>query len=91
MYWANGAPADGYELLFRPEQWVPFATINSVGEIQADNAGFAVDSCDVYLDGGKNLQGLTITVGCRGTNAYLFKVAFQVSLLGVILTERSPL
>ncbi len=90
------AVPQGRTLIFEAEQWAPFATINSIyDDGQSINAGFAVDSCKPYFGSGfiipeennrqaKNFCGLEVLVGVRDTDSYIFKVGFQVTLLGRI-------
>lgn len=91
----GGSPPAGHTLFFQPEQWSQFAAISSIYNAgQSLEAGYAVDSCDVYLSdvislsetGGlqRTFAGLKVVVGVRDTDAYLSKISFQVTLLGKI-------
>ena len=89
--WAYGrTPPKDKSLEFVAEQWAPFATINSVYDVaQSIDAGYAVDSCTPMLVG-RNFDGLEVVVGVRDTDAYLYKIGFQVTVLGKIVLEDFP-
>jgi hypothetical protein len=83
----------GQELFFEVEQWAPFAALSSVYDAgHSLDAGFAVDSCVPRLERRAEygtdavhtnlFEGLEIAAGVRDADAYLFKIAFQVTLLG---------
>jgi hypothetical protein len=90
LKYAYGQIPSGYELLFRPEQWAPFATINSIYIRGDDWAGAYVGSCKLLLDGSRNFLGLTFPVNLYGPRTYFNNVGFQVTMLGRIILSTIP-
>lgn len=77
----------GMDIFFSVELWSQFATINSIkNEGHSINAGYAVNSCNPIIDSylRNRFSGLEVVVGAQDTDSYLFKVGFQVTLLGKI-------
>jgi hypothetical protein len=89
--WAYGQqPPPNTSLAFKAVQWAPFATINSIYvENPSIYTGYAVDSCQPLFQSWPHpstlFESLEVVVGVRGAGAYLYKVGFQVTLLGRIL------
>jgi hypothetical protein len=89
-----GAPEYGFG--FQVEQWSPFAAISSIfDENQSVNAGFAVDKWGLAplgtrydLSDGKKIgifEGITVDVGVRDSDAWLYRVGYNITLFGRIV------
>jgi hypothetical protein len=89
--------AEEYGFGFQVEQWSPFATVSSIfDENQSVNAGFAVDKWGLApLDTGFDLsdgtkignifRGIMVDVGVRDSDAWLYRVGYNITLLGRIV------
>lgn len=85
-----------YRVGFQVEQWVPSAALGSIfNQNQSVNSGFAVerwrpnpfDSMKDFSNVTVNnlFSGIQVDVAVRDTDAWLFRLSFQVTLLGRIV------
>ena len=92
-----GTEGIDYSLGFQVEQLAPFASISSVFDAeQSINAGFAVDvwrpnhygtGIDAFSQQyvGDLFSGLQVDVAVRDTDAWLYRVGYNIALLGQIV------
>lgn len=92
----TGTEGANYYTVFEVEQWSPFATINSIfDQNQSINAGFAVDDwrpspfntgTDAISGApvGNIFTGITADVAVRDSDAWLYRVGYNITLLGRI-------
>lgn len=97
-----GTEGNGYALAFQVEQDAPYASINSVfNQGQSINSGFAVDvwrpnhfgtGTDAFTHQpvGNLFSGLQVDVAVRDTDAWLYRVGYNISLLGKIVFLAIP-
>jgi hypothetical protein len=73
--------------------YVAFASLNSIDQANATNAGFAVDNVSLQLLPGADtfgveinnlFNGITVFAGVRGPGASLYRVGYNITLQGVI-------
>jgi hypothetical protein len=90
---------------FSLEEWAPFASLSSIfDENQSINAGFAVDvwrpthfatGTDAFTHAPVNniFTGINVDVAVRDTDAWIFRVGYNITLLGkiVFLTSQTAL
>ncbi|HST55503.1 MAG TPA: hypothetical protein VLJ42_06370 [Solirubrobacteraceae bacterium] len=100
-----GSEGAQYSLAFEVEQLAPFASISSVFDAhESIDAGFAVDSwrpnhwgsgIDVFTHqyAGTLFSGLKVDVAVRDGDAWLYRVGYNIALLGkiVFLTAQKTL
>jgi hypothetical protein len=73
------------------EQWAPFATINSIYDAAtAVDAGFAVDGFRPIIATSNNgipnvFQSLEVDLAVRDRDAFIFRVGYQLTLVGRIV------
>lgn len=91
-----------YTLAFQVEQWSPYASISSIfNENVSNNSGFAVDvwrpdHFDNGIDAlshqpvGNLYTGLQVDVAVRDTDAWLYRVGYNILLLGKIVFVAIP-
>lgn len=90
-----------YYLAFQVEQWSPFATINAIfDERESNYAGFAVDDCRMSpFSSGVNTDnqlisnvftGITIDAAVRDSDAWLYRIGYNITLLGKIVFLLKP-
>jgi hypothetical protein len=92
-----GAEATDYDVGFQLEQWAPFASISSIfDQDQSVNAGFAVDAwrhspfatgTDAFSGQsvGCIFDGIIVNVAVRDSDAWLYRVGYNITLLGQIV------
>ena len=97
-----GAEGSQYSLGFRVEQWSPYASISSIfNNGPSLNSGFAVDvwrpnpfgtGTDAFTHQpvGNLHTGLQVDVAVRDTDAWLFRVGYNILLLGRIVFLAIP-
>lgn len=93
-------PSPGKALAFQVEQSAPFATINAIYDAStAVDAGFAVDAFrPILISAGVEripnvFEYLEVDLAVRDTDAWLYRVGYQITLLGRIVEytpERPP-
>jgi hypothetical protein len=90
-------PAGNSKIAFSLEEWAPFASLSSIfNQDQSINSGFAVDvwrpthfatGIDAFTHApvGNIFTGINVDVAVRDTDAFLFRVGYNISLLGKIV------
>ncbi len=98
-------PPGNFTVGFSLEEWAPFASLSSIyDQHQAIDAGFAVDvwrpthfaqGVDAFtlLPVNNIFAGLNVDVAVRDTDAWLYRVGYNITLLGKIafLAQQTPL
>jgi hypothetical protein len=91
-----GSPGAQYLIRFSLEEWAPFASLSSIfNQGQSINSGFAVDTWRPNQFGsGTNVlsnqpinnifSGINVDVAVRDTDASIFRVGYNITLLGKI-------
>jgi hypothetical protein len=86
---------------FQVEQWAPFAALSSIyNQGQSINSGFAVDvwrpnpfqtGTDAFSNASLNnlFSGIQVDVAVRDTDAWLYRLSYNVALLGKIVFARN--
>jgi hypothetical protein len=86
-----------YTVHFQVQQWAPFAAISSIfDQNQAVNAGFAVDVwrpnpfvtvTDAFSNQPRDriFDGIQVDVAVRDSDTILYRVSYNISLLGEIV------
>jgi tetratricopeptide (TPR) repeat protein len=95
--WQVPTPEDtNYTFEFETEQWAPIVTLSSVwNQDESVNSGFAVDAWRMNpwttgSDAGTNetlnqlFSGLQVDIAVRDSDAWIFRLGYQISLLGRI-------
>jgi len=89
-------PSGNFKIAFSLEEWAPFASLSSIfNQNQSINSGFAVDvwrpthfatGIDAFTHQpvGNIFTGIDVDVAVRDTDAFLFRVGYNISLLGKI-------
>jgi hypothetical protein len=97
-----GTEGSQYTLAFQVEQWSPYASISSIfNEKVSNNSGFAVDvwrpdHFDNGIDAfslqpvGNLYTGLQVDVAVSDTDAWLYRVGYNILLLGRIVFLAIP-
>ena len=97
-----GTEGSQYTLAFQVEQWSPYASISSIFNEKVSNySGFAVDvwrpdHFDNGIDAlslqpvGNLYTGLQVDVAVRDTDAWLYRVGYNILLLGRIVFLAIP-
>jgi hypothetical protein len=97
-----GTEGSQYTLAFQVEQWSPYASISSIfNQNVSNNSGFAVDvwrpdHFDNGIDAfshqpvGNLYTGLQVDVAVRDTDAWLYRVGYNILLLGRIVFLAIP-
>ncbi len=92
-----GSPRAQYLIRFSLEEWAPFVTLNSIfNEGPSINSGFAVDvwrpnhfenGTDVLTNQPVNnlFTGINADLAVRDTDAWLYRVGYNITLLGKIV------
>jgi len=92
-----GSPGAQYLIRFSLEEWAPFVTLNSIfNEGQSINSGFAVDvwrpnhfenGTDVVTNRPVNnlFTGINADLAVRDTDAWLYRLGYNITLLGKIV------
>jgi hypothetical protein len=98
----QGSEGSQYALAFQVEQWSPYASISSIfNQGQSLNSGFAVDvwrpnhfgtGVDAFSHQavGNLYSGLQVDVAVRDTDAWLYRVGYNILLLGRIVFLTIP-
>ena len=93
----SGTEGDQYSLAFQVEQLAPFASVSSMYNAgESINSGFAVDTwrpnhwgsgIDAFTHQYVStlFSGLQVDVAVRDTDAYLYRVGYDIALLGKIV------
>ena len=96
----TGTAGADYYTVFQVEQWSPFAAISSIfDQDQSINAGFAVDDWrPAPFNTGTNaisgapvgniFTGIIADVAVRDSDAWLYRVSYNITLLGRIVFTR---
>jgi len=98
-------PPGNFTVGFSLEEWAPFASLSSIyDQHQAIDAGFAVDvwrpthfaqGVDAFtlLPVNNIFAGLNVDVAVRDTDAWLYRLGYNITLLGKIafLAQQTPL
>jgi hypothetical protein len=98
-------PPGNFAVGFSLEEWAPFASLSSIyDQHQAIDAGFAVDvwrpthfaqGVDAFtlLPVNNIFSGLNVDVAVRDTDAWLYRLGYNITLLGKIafLAQQTPL
>jgi len=98
-------PADpnGYSVGFSLEEWAPFASLSSIfNQDQSINSGFAVDvwrptPFGVGQDAvslqpiGNIFNGINVDVAVRDSDAWIYRVGYNITLLGKIVFLAPPI
>jgi hypothetical protein len=91
-----GSPGAQYLIRFSLEEWAPFASLSAIfNQDQSINSGFAVDTwrpnhfgsgTDVLSHQPVNniFSGINVDVAVRDTDAWIFRVGYNITLLGKI-------
>jgi hypothetical protein len=91
-----GSPGAQFLIRFSLEEWAPFASLSSIfNQNQSINSGFAVDTwrpnhfgsgTDVLSNRPVNniFSGINVDVAVRDTDAWIFRVGYNITLLGKI-------
>jgi hypothetical protein len=91
-----GSPGAQYLVRFSLEEWAPFASLSSIfNQNQSINSGFAVDTwrpnhfgsgTDVLstLPVNNIFSGINVDVAVRDTDAWIYRVSYNITLLGKI-------
>jgi hypothetical protein len=98
-------PGQNFSIGFSLEEWAPFASLSSIfNQDQSINSGFAVDvwrpthfstGTDAFTHSpvGNIFTGVNVDVAVRDTDAWIFRVGYNITLLGkiVFLTSQTAL
>ena len=98
---ASGKKAPkGSALYFQVEQWAPYATLNAIfDKDHSVNAGFAVDNYRPVFQVLSDSKGvkfhnifscLEVDAAVRDSDAWIFRIGYNVTLMGKILTIKLP-
>jgi hypothetical protein len=95
--WQIPTPAGSYGIEFETEQWAPFVSLSSVyNQGESINSGFAVDAWRLNPFGSGNdamtnqpfnrlFSGIQVDIAVRDTDAWIFRLGYNVALLGKII------
>ena len=96
-------PSQNFTVRFSLEEWAPFASLSSIfNQDQSVNSGFAVDvwrptHFDTGTDAFTNLpvgnifSGIDVDVAVRDMDAWIFRVGYNITLLGKIVFLANPI
>jgi hypothetical protein len=91
-----------FTIAFSLEEWAPFASLSSIfNENQSINSGFAIDvwrpthfttgtNAITHQTVGNIFTGIDVDVAVRDTDAWLFRVGYNITLLGKIVFLTKP-
>jgi len=94
--------AQNFRIAFSLEEWAPFASLSSVfNQGQSINSGFAVDvwrpnhfatgtDAITHSPVGNIFTGINVDVAVRDTDAWIFRIGYNVTLLGKIVFLTTP-
>jgi len=97
-----GTEGQDYNVRFQLEQWSPFASLNSVyDEHESIDAGYAVDDwrpspfeTDTNIfskqQAGNIFTGIIADVAVRDSDAFLYRVGYNITLKGRIVFTEPP-
>ena len=97
-----GTEGNAYSLAFQVEQYAPYASISAIfNQGVSNNSGFAVDvwrpnpfgsGTDAFSHHsvGNLFSGLQVDVAVRDTDAWLYRVGYNILLLGKIVFVAKP-
>lgn len=92
-----------YSIGFSLEEWAPFASLSSIfNQDQSINSGFAVDVWRPTPFGtgqdaisqqpvGNIFNGINVDVAVRDTDAWIYRVGYNITLLGKIVFLVAPI
>ncbi|HEX4284655.1 MAG TPA: hypothetical protein VHZ28_06150, partial [Terracidiphilus sp.] len=95
-------PNQNFRIGFSLEEWAPFASLSSIfNQNQSINSGFAVDvwrpnhfgtGTDAFTHApvGNIFTGVNVDVAVRDTDAWIYRVGYNVTLLGKIAFLKTP-
>jgi hypothetical protein len=95
-------PGQSYSIAFSLEEWAPFASLSSIfNQGQSINSGFAVDvwrpnhfatGTDAFTHApvGNIFTGVNVDVAISDTDAVLYRIGYNVTLLGRIVFLTTP-
>ena len=95
-------PGQNFSVGFSLEEWAPFASLSSIfNQDQSINSGFAVDvwrpthfatgiDAFTHLPVGNIFAGINVDVAVRDTDAWIFRVGYNITLLGKIVFLSIP-
>lgn len=95
-------PGQDFSIGFSLEEWAPFASLSSIfNQDQSINSGFAVDvwrpthfatgtDAFTHLPVGNIFTGINVDVAVRDTDAWIFRVGYNITLLGKIVFLTIP-
>jgi hypothetical protein len=95
-------PGQSYSIAFSLEEWAPFASLSSIfNQGQSINSGFAVDvwrpnhfatGTDAFTHSpvGNIFTGVNVDVAISDTDAVLYRIGYNVTLLGRIVFLTTP-
>jgi hypothetical protein len=95
-------PGQNFSIAFSLEEWAPFASLSSIfDQDQSINAGFAVDvwrpnhfatgnDAITHSPVGNIFTGINVDVAVRDTDAWIYRVGYNITLLGKIVFLTIP-
>jgi hypothetical protein len=95
-------PGQSYSIAFSLEEWAPFTSLSSIfNQGQSINSGFAVDvwrpnhfatGTDAFTHSpvGNIFTGVNVDVAVSDTDAVLYRIGYNVTLLGKIVFLTTP-
>jgi hypothetical protein len=95
-------PGQNFSIGFSLEEWAPFASLSSIfNQDQSINSGFAVDvwrpnhfvmGTDAFTHSavGNIFTGINVDVAVRDTDAWIYRIGYNVTLLGKIVFLTIP-
>ena len=95
-------PGQNFSIGFSLEEWAPFASLSSIfNQDQSINSGFAVDvwrpnhfttGTDAFTHStvGSIFTGINVDVAVRDTDAWIYRISYNVTLLGKIVFLTTP-
>ncbi len=102
-HWGIPKPAgQNFTVGFSLEEWAPFASLSSIfNEHESINSGFAVDvwrpthfatgtDALTHAPVGNIFTGINVDVAVRDTDAWLYRVGYNITLLGKIVFLTIP-
>jgi hypothetical protein len=95
-------PGTNYSIGFSLEEWAPFVSLSSIfNQNQSINSGFAVDvwrpthfsngiNAFTHQPAGNIFTGVDVDVAVRDTDAWLYRISYNITLLGKIVFLTIP-
>ena len=95
-------PGQSFSIGFSLEEWAPFASLSSIfNQDQSINSGFAVDvwrpnhfatGTDAFTHSpvGNIFTGINVDVAVSDTDAWIYRIGYNVTLLGKIVFLTTP-